>query len=104
MLSLQTSGFHGLRVAAGYRHLTRAPRRDGDTVTHEPSPKQSAVYGLLLDAYPALLSREEVARGVADRIEAEDALAAFERDGLVHCMGGFVWLTRAAVAAEHAGS
>jgi hypothetical protein len=68
------------------------------------SPKQRAVWAVLATAYPALLSVDELAREVEDRIATEDGIAAFERLGLVHRFGEFVWLTRTAIAAEHVES
>ena len=62
--------------------------------------RTSAVAELLLDSYPALLSRDEIRREVGDEVGVDDALAYLEGIGLVHCVGEFFWSTRDASAAD----
>ena len=77
---------------------------------HEPTPveierrEDAIVLGVLSDAYPALLSVEEVAREVGDQLATTDALARLYGAGLVHRLDGFVWLTRATVRARQLAS
>jgi hypothetical protein len=53
-------------------------------------PKQAAVLEILLASHPTLLSRSELRREVGDRVQADDALAHFERLGLVHRLSGLL--------------
>jgi hypothetical protein len=65
------------------------------------APEQaSAVAELLLDSYPALLSRDEIRREIGDKVGVDDALAFLERIGLAHRVEEFHWSSRAAVAAD----
>jgi len=61
----------------------------------------SAVLLVLTDAYPALLSEEEVRRESRHaKIDVEDALARLTAAGLIHRLNGFVFASR---TAAHAG-
>ena len=55
---------------------------------------------LLLAEHPALLSRDEIRREIGAEISADDALAHFQRLGLVHELDDFFWATRTAMATE----
>lgn len=79
---------------------------------HTSSPTASATLQLLLATHPVLLSRGEIEREMADPREGErgthnvaDALAHFERLGMVHRLEDaagreFFWPTRTAMASE----
>lgn len=60
--------------------------------------------GLLLDAYPALLSLDEITREVGDRVAVEDALARSHRVGLIHRIEVFAFPTRAAIRSRQLDS
>lgn len=66
--------------------------------TSEPIAR--ALFQQLLAAYPALLSRHELQRELGDPVAVDDALDYFQRMGLLHTIDDYVWVTRAAVAAE----
>ncbi len=68
------------------------------------SVAQSTVIQLLLASHPALLHRDEIRRELGNCIDADDALAYFERVGLVHQLDDFFWATRTAMAAEEAAT
>jgi hypothetical protein len=60
---------------------------------------------LLLAEHPTLLHVDEIRREASgDRVGVDDALAYFERAGLVHVLDGFYWATRTAMAAEEAAT
>jgi hypothetical protein len=66
----------------------------------------SAVFEVVLDDYPALMSIEEVIREVAsdpvdfgDRNDITNAIRDLTKEGLLHRCGEFVLATRAAVRA-----
>jgi hypothetical protein len=65
-----------------------------------PPDRASAVAGLLLDSYPALLSRDEIRREIGDEARVDDALDYLERIGLAHRVEDFFWTSRAALAAD----
>jgi hypothetical protein len=54
-----------------------------------PPARATAVAGLLLDRYPALLSRGEIQREIGDQVGVDDALGYLERIGLAHRVEGF---------------
>jgi hypothetical protein len=74
-----------------------SPARDADLA-------QQAVLAILLDAYPAQCSTDELVRELSDapaefaeRDRVENAIRDLARAGLVHRHGPFVFATRAAV-------
>ncbi len=76
-----------------------APLTDADRI-------ESVVFEAVLDAYPAQMSIEEVAREAAtdpasfgDRNDVSNAISDLVRSGLLHRSGKFVFATRAAVRA-----
>jgi hypothetical protein len=76
---------------------------DGPNVTDHDQVQQAAL-AILLDAHPAQLSVDELARELTDRPDEfgpRDAIENAVRDlvgaGLVHRHGTFVFATRAAV-------
>jgi hypothetical protein len=70
----------------------------------EKYPVEFAVFDLLRHEGGRPWSDTEVAREIGDSLQAEDALAQLQRWGLVHRLGGFAWITRAAAfAARFAG-
>jgi hypothetical protein len=73
-------------------------------IDHITTRTGSAVFQLLLATHPTLLSREEIGREIGDSSGVDDALRRFAGLGLVHELGGFVWPTRTAIAAEEASS
>jgi hypothetical protein len=62
----------------------------------------SAVIGVLFEAHPTLLSRDEIRRELADigRIDVDDALERLARLGLAHRHGDFYWATRTAIEGD----
>jgi hypothetical protein len=58
----------------------------------------TAIMGLLLDS-PALWSDAEIYREIGDEIATVDALARLAREGLVHRLDGFVFISRSAASA-----
>jgi hypothetical protein len=68
-----------------------------------PEPSERAVFTLLLDAHPTLLSRAEIAREIGTDVDR--TLDYFERNGLVHRLTDeteqdFFWLTRPALLTD----
>jgi hypothetical protein len=75
-----------------------------DPSRHEDDLAQQSVLAILLDAYPAQRSTEEIVRELADRPDefaARDRIDNAIRDlvgaGLLHRHGSFVFASRAAV-------
>jgi hypothetical protein len=73
----------------------------------EDDQLQQAVLGILLHAYPAQLSLEELVREMTDephefapRDHIEIAVRALTGAGLLHSHGQFLFATRAAVRAD----
>jgi hypothetical protein len=61
----------------------------------------SGLLDLLLHEHPTLLSGDEIMRELGfSEATLADALAHVEGMGLAHSLGGFVWATRAAMAAD----
>ena len=61
---------------------------------------ERVVIGALLEAHPGGLSRAELARLVANRVAAEDAVATLVRDGVANVAGELVFASRAAVRTD----
>jgi hypothetical protein len=75
--------------------------RDSDFgVEGQERTEDAAVFEVLDEFYPALVSTAEVMLALGDRVGVRDALGRLHRAGLVHRIGDFVWLTRAAVRAR----
>jgi hypothetical protein len=74
------------------------------TPAEEDTTTDSAVLGLLLDpGSERPWSREELAREIGDEIATADSLGRLDGAGLIHRLDGFVWASRAALAAARLG-
>lgn len=61
----------------------------------------SCILDMLLDEDSARpWSVEEIARELGNKIHADDGVGRLARAGLVHRLKGFVWASRAAIAAH----
>jgi hypothetical protein len=62
---------------------------------------ESTVLGLLLDPDAQRpWAADELAREIGDQLATADALARLHAAGLVHCLDGFVFASRAALRAD----
>jgi hypothetical protein len=61
---------------------------------------ERVMLGALLEAHPGGLSRAELARLIANRVAAEDAIATLVRDGVANTGGELVFASRAAVRTD----
>jgi hypothetical protein len=75
-----------------------------DPLRHEDDLAQQSVMAILLDAYPAQRSTEEIVRELADRPDEfaerdriDNAIRDLVGAGLLHRHGSFVFASRAAV-------
>jgi hypothetical protein len=82
----------------------RAHECGGETPGGEDDLAQQSVLAILLDAYPALRSTEEVVREATDRPDefaerdrVDNAIRDLVGAGLLHRHGSFLFPTRAAV-------
>jgi hypothetical protein len=66
------------------------------TLPSLPVRYDESVMRVLLDAYPAPVSDEEVGMEIGDGVQAEAVLEQFIAQSIVHRAGGLFWLTRAA--------
>ena len=82
----------------------RAHECGGEPPAREEDLAQQSVLAILLDAYPALRSTEEVIREATDRPDefaerdrVDNAIRDLVGAGLLHRHGSFLFATRAAV-------
>jgi hypothetical protein len=61
---------------------------------------ERVAFGALLDVYPGLLSRAELAAQLGDRVAASDAGASLIRDGLANAADDLLFASPAAVRAD----
>lgn len=72
--------------------------------SREPDQVEHAIYCLLTvrdEQRP--WSIHEINLAIGDELDARDAVRNLQGEGLAHELGGFVWATRAALAADTMG-